>query len=118
MLTGRFQSDPQEASIPHIPASSVLDNITVLDLTRVRSGPTATRQLGDWGANVIKIEIPEGGNQKDHLSKKREGSDFMNLQRNKRSLTLNLKSEEGLAVFREICGQADVVVENFRPRVK
>ncbi|SVD12751.1 uncharacterized protein METZ01_LOCUS365605, partial [marine metagenome] len=45
MLTGRFQSDPQEASIPHIPASSVLDNITVLDLTRVRSGPTATRQL-------------------------------------------------------------------------
>ena len=61
MLTGRFQSDPQEASMPHLPASSVLDNITVLDLTRVRSGPTATRQLCDWGPNVIKIEIPESG---------------------------------------------------------
>ena len=104
--------------MPHIPASSVLDDITVLDLTRVRSGPTATRQLGDWGANVIKIEIPETGNQQDHLSKKRDGSDFMNLHRNKRSLTLNLKSPEGLRVFKKICSIADVVVENYRPGVK
>ncbi len=104
--------------MPLLPASSVLEGITVLDLTRVRSGPTATRQLGDWGADVIKIDIPANLSHLDHLSKKREGSDFMNLQRNKRSLTLNLKKPEGVSLFKKLCEKADVVVENFRPDVK
>ena len=99
-------------------ASSVLHGITVLDLTRVRAGPTCTRQLGDWGAEVIKIEFPESLSHLDHLSKNRDGSDFINLQRNKRSLTLNLKDPEGLAVFKRLSAQADVIVENFRPDVK
>ena len=72
-------------------ASTALARFTVLDLTRVRSGPTAVRQLADWGANVIKVEMPEKADQAQ-LGGPREGSDFQNLHRNKRSLTLNLKS--------------------------
>lgn len=94
-----------------------LAGIKVLDLTRVRAGPTAVRQLGDWGADVIKIEMPEGLDAGD-LSGPRAGSDFQNLQRNKRGMTLNLKDAEGLALFRRMVGTVDVVVENFRPDVK
>lgn len=104
--------------MPHQPASSALDNITVLDLTRVRSGPTAVRQLADWGANVIKVELPPAVQPGQGPGAPRHSSDFQNLQRNKRAITLNLKSEEGISVFQRLVERADVVVENFRPDVK
>jgi len=99
-------------------ASSALGRFTVLDLTRVRAGPTAVRQLADWGANVIKVELPEHLDSGDAIGGPRQGPDFQNLHRNKRSLTLDLKSAEGVAVLRRLAAQADVVVENFRPDVK
>jgi crotonobetainyl-CoA:carnitine CoA-transferase CaiB-like acyl-CoA transferase len=99
-------------------ASKALARFTVLDLTRVRSGPTCVRQLADWGANVIKIESPEHLETGEPLGGPREGPDFMNLHRNKRSITLNLKSPEGVAAFKKMVKKADVVVENFRPDVK
>jgi crotonobetainyl-CoA:carnitine CoA-transferase CaiB-like acyl-CoA transferase len=99
---------------PH--ASKALARFTVLDLTRVRSGPTCVRQLADWGANVIKIESPPG--VEEPMGGPREGPDFQNLHRNKRSMTLNLKSPKGLAAFKRMVKKADVVVENFRPDVK
>ena len=80
--------------MPHLPAASVLSDITVLDLTRVRSGPTCVRQLADWGADVIKVEIPPNLEGTGGLASNRNGSDFQNLHRNKRSLTLNLKETE------------------------
>ena len=95
-----------------------LARFKVLDLTRLRSGPTAVRQLGDWGADVIKIETPEGLGVSDGWGDARLGPDFQNLHRNKRSLTLNLKDSEGLAIFKKLADTADVVVENFRPDVK
>jgi len=104
--------------MPYQPASSVLQNVRVLDLTRVRSGPTAVRQLADWGADVIKIEQPESIEPDGALGAARHTSDFQNLQRNKRSITLNLKTDEGMALFRKLADTADVVVENFRPDVK
>jgi crotonobetainyl-CoA:carnitine CoA-transferase CaiB-like acyl-CoA transferase len=90
----------------------------VLDLTQVRSGPTAVRQLADWGANVIKIEQPAHLTSGEGPGGPREGPDFQNLHRNKRSITLNLKEPEGLKAFRRLVEKADVVVENFRPDVK
>lgn len=104
--------------MPAPQASTALKRFTVLDLTRVRSGPTCVRQLADWGANVIKIEMPAHLEEADPMGGPREGADFMNLHRNKRSLTLNLKSPEGVALFRRLVAKADVVVENFRPDVK
>ena len=101
------------------PASTALDNLTVLDLTRVRSGPTCVRQLADWGANVIKIEMPEeGGTSTQTDFSARHEPDFQNLHRNKRSMTLNLKSAEGLAILRRLVERADIIVENYRPDVK
>src|SRR5690348_7034285 len=99
-------------------ASQALSRFTVLDLTRVRSGPTCVRQLGDWGANVIKIETPPHLVDGEGPGGPREGSDFQNLQRNKRGMTLDLKSPQGLAAFKRMVEKADVVVENFRPDVK
>jgi formyl-CoA transferase len=99
------------------PASTALNRFTVLDLTRVRSGPTAVRQLADWGAGVIKIELP-AADDSGQMGGPRDGPDFQNLQRNKRSLTLNLKAPDGMAVFKKLVAGADVVVENFRPGVK
>lgn len=104
--------------MPHQPASSALDHIRVLDLTRVRSGPTAVRQLADWGADVIKIEQPASLEADGALGAGRNTADFQNLQRNRRSLTLNLKDSEGMEIFRKLVKTADVVVENFRPDVK
>ena len=95
-----------------------LHRFTVLDLTRVRAGPTAVRQLADWGANVIKIELPPTPGKEGDALGSRHDSDFQNLQRNKRSMTLNLKSEIGHAAFMRMVKQADVVVENYRPNVK
>lgn len=99
-------------------ASQALARFTVLDLTRVRSGPTCVRQLADWGANVIKVEMPPEAETGDPPGGPRDGPDFQNLHRNKRSITLNLKHKAGLAAFQRMVGQADVVVENFRPDVK
>ncbi|HUT50631.1 MAG TPA: CoA transferase [Alphaproteobacteria bacterium] len=97
---------------------AALDRFTVLDLTRVRSGPTAVRQLGDWGAKVIKIETPVAAEAGQGVGGPRHGSDFQNLHRNKRSLTLNLKHPGGIAVLQRLVGAADVLVENYRPEVK
>ena len=94
-----------------------LERFTILDLTRVRSGPTAVRQLADWGANVIKVEMPEKLDDSG-LGGPREGPDFQNLHRNKRSLSLNLKSKKGLVIFKKLANVADVIVENYRPDVK
>jgi crotonobetainyl-CoA:carnitine CoA-transferase CaiB-like acyl-CoA transferase len=91
-----------------------LSRFTVIDLTRARSGPTAVRQLADWGADVLKIETP--GNDGDISS--RNSSDFQNLHRNKRSMTLNLKDPEGIAILKRLAERADVIVENYRPDVK
>ena len=102
----------------HIPASSALSRFRVLNLTRVRSGPTAVRQLADWGADVIKVEAPESIQPDGSLGAARATPDFQNLQRNERSLTLNLKKEDGRAIFRQLVEKADVVVENYRPDVK
>src|SRR5262245_5457528 len=99
-------------------ASKALSRFTVLDLTRVRAGPTCVRQLADWGANVVKIEMPPDPDAGEGLGGPREGPDFYNLHRNKRSMTLNLKTKEGLAAFKRMVKKADVVVENFRPDVK
>jgi crotonobetainyl-CoA:carnitine CoA-transferase CaiB-like acyl-CoA transferase len=94
-----------------------LDGFKVLDLTAHRAGPTAVRQLADWGADVIKIE-PPGGAGADATGSKRSGPDFQNLHRNKRGLTLNLKSKEGLKIFFDLAKTADVIVENFKSTVK
>ncbi len=104
--------------MPKITASSALSRFKVLDLSRVRAGPTCVRQLADWGADVIKIETPPGVDDKEGMGGPRLGPDFQNLHRNKRSLTLNLKSPDGVAIFKQLTGTADVVVENYRPDVK
>jgi crotonobetainyl-CoA:carnitine CoA-transferase CaiB-like acyl-CoA transferase len=95
-----------------------LERFTVLDLTRVRAGPTCVRQLADWGANCIKIEAPEAVDTGGGLGGDRHGPDFQHVQRNKRGITLNLKHPDGLALFRRMVAKADVVVENYRPDVK
>ena len=95
-----------------------LSRFTVLDLTRVRSGPTCVRQLADWGANVIKVEAPDDVDTGKGLGGERHGPDFQHVHRNKRGITLNLKKPEGLALFKRLVAQADVVVENYRPDVK
>jgi crotonobetainyl-CoA:carnitine CoA-transferase CaiB-like acyl-CoA transferase len=104
--------------MPNPRASRALERFTVLYLTQVRSGPTCVRQLADWGANVIKIEQPPELVTGEPPGGPREGPDFQNLHRNKRSMTLNLKSKQGLAAFLRMVRKADVVVENFRPDVK
>jgi crotonobetainyl-CoA:carnitine CoA-transferase CaiB-like acyl-CoA transferase len=100
--------------MPRITASSAFSDIRVLDLTRVRAGPTCVKQFADFGADVIKIEAVGG----DDLGDARDGSDFQNLHRNKRSMTLNLKSDQGREIFMRLARTADVVVENYRPDVK
>lgn len=94
-----------------------LSRIKVLDLTRARAGPTCVRQLVDWGAEAIKIEMP-GGRSGDGMGGNRHGFDFQNLHRNKKSITLNLKHPEGVEIFKKMARDADVVVENYRPGVK
>ena len=92
-----------------------LARFKVVDLSRVRAGPTAVRQLADWGADVIKVELPEGD---AGMGGERHGPDFQNLHRNKRSMTLNLKSPEGVDILKRLVSNADVLVENYRPDVK
>ena len=98
--------------------NGALEGLTVIDLSRVRAGPSAVRPLADWGANVIKIEPPLGYDKGEDFGGSRYGSDFQNLQRNKRSLSLNLKSSDGIKILKRLIKDADVVVENFRPNVK
>ena len=98
-------------------ASQALSRFTVLDLTRVRAGPTAVRQLADWGANVIKVDAPEEEGA-EPMGGARRGPDFQNLHRNKRAITINLKEKAGRDVFYRLVEKADVVVETFRPDVK
>ncbi len=95
-----------------------LTGIRVLDLTRVRAGPTAVRMLADFGADVIKIESPPGVDPNESMGGPRDGSDFQNLHRNKRAMTLNLKKPEGIEILRKLAAKSDVLVENFRPDVK
>jgi crotonobetainyl-CoA:carnitine CoA-transferase CaiB-like acyl-CoA transferase len=99
-------------------ASNALSHLTVIDLTRVRAGPTAVRQLADWGAQVIKVEMPPGLDEGEGIGGPREDSDFQNVHRNKRGMTLNLKSPEGVAILKKLVSRADVLVENYRPDVK
>ncbi|MBN9090361.1 MAG: CoA transferase [Reyranella sp.] len=95
-----------------------LSHIKVLDLTAHRAGPTAVRQLADWGAQVIKIEPPAEPGSTDAMGGSRHGFDFQNLHRNKQAITLNLKSKEGHAIFMKLAKKADVIVENYRSDVK
>jgi len=103
--------------MPHLPASSALARFRVIDLTQVRAGPTACRQLADWGADVIQVQMPEHMRGDDTLGGQ-DGSDYQYTHRNKRSITLNLKEPEGIALLKRLIATADVVVENFRPDVK
>jgi crotonobetainyl-CoA:carnitine CoA-transferase CaiB-like acyl-CoA transferase len=105
--------------MPHLQASPALARFRVLDLSRVRAGPTCARMLADFGADVIRIEPQPGVDANDSMfAAKRKGGDFQNLNRNKRGLTLNLKKPEGLAVLHRLVKTADVVLENWRPDVK
>ncbi|MFJ5368539.1 CaiB/BaiF CoA transferase family protein [Bosea sp. CER48] len=90
----------------------------VLDLTRVRAGPTCVRVFADFGADVIKVESPPGVDPNENMSGPRLGYDMQNLHRNKRSLALNLKTAEGRAILMKLVDEADLLVENFRPDVK
>ena len=103
--------------MPHIPASAALSHLRVIDLTQVRAGPTCCRQLADWGADVVQVQMPEHMRGDDTLGGQ-EGSDYQYTHRNKRSITLNLKEPEGIALLKRLIAKADVVVENFRPDVK
>jgi crotonobetainyl-CoA:carnitine CoA-transferase CaiB-like acyl-CoA transferase len=106
--------------MPFRPASSALSDLLVLDLTRVRSGPTCVRQLADWGANVIKIDAREEGGDGSGPAdfSARHDPDFQNLHRNKRAMALDLKRPDGIAIFKKMAAKADIVVENYRPDVK
>jgi crotonobetainyl-CoA:carnitine CoA-transferase CaiB-like acyl-CoA transferase len=95
-----------------------LSRFRVIDLTHARAGPACVRVLGDWGAEVVRIEQPPKLENKEEIAGKRDGFDFQNLHRNKRSLTLNLKSKEGLKVFMDLVAKSDVIVENMRSTVK
>jgi formyl-CoA transferase len=95
-----------------------LSRFKVIDLTRARAGPTAARQFADWGADVIKVEMPQDGDEDPMMGGSRHGPDFFNLHRNKRSMTLNLKTADGVAVLKKMAAGADVLIENYRPDVK
>jgi formyl-CoA transferase len=103
--------------MPHLPASAALARFRVIDMTQVRAGPTAARQLADWGADVIQVQMPEHMRGDDTLGGQ-EGSDYQYTHRNKRSITLDLKQSEGIAVLKKLAAGADVLLENFRPDVK
>jgi formyl-CoA transferase len=100
--------------MPRLP----LDDLRVLDLTVARAGPTCVRQLADWGADVIRVEAPPRPGREGQVGGERDSPDFQNLHRNKRSVTLDLKSEPGREVFYRLARNADVLVENMRPPVK
>jgi crotonobetainyl-CoA:carnitine CoA-transferase CaiB-like acyl-CoA transferase len=96
-------------------ANGPLSRFKILDLTRVRAGPTCVRQFADHGAQVIKIEGPKGDGG---MGGPRHGPDFQNLHRNKRCITLDLKSPKGIEILKKLVAESDILVENFRPDVK
>jgi len=102
----------QDTSDAHLPLSGV----KVLDLTLARAGPTCVRHLADWGADVVRVEVP--GTAGEDVIGRRHGADFQNLHRNKKAMQINLKSPQGYAVFLRLVKDADVVVENMRAPVK
>src|SRR3954469_338913 len=104
--------------MPKIAASAALSRLRILDLTRVRAGPTCVKQFADFGADVIKIESPPGVDPNEGMGGPRHGFDMQNLHRNKRAMTLNLKLPEAREIFTKLAKTADVVVENYRPDVK
>ncbi|MBL8588207.1 MAG: CoA transferase [Methylobacteriaceae bacterium] len=104
--------------MPRPRPSTALDSLRVVDLTRVRAGPTCARIFADFGADVIKVEAPPGLDPNEAMSGPRHGYDMQNLHRNKRSLTLDLKTAPGMAALRRLIATADLVIENFRPDVK
>jgi crotonobetainyl-CoA:carnitine CoA-transferase CaiB-like acyl-CoA transferase len=104
--------------MPRVQASKALARLRILDLTRVRAGPTCVKQFADFGADVIKIESPPGVDPNEGMGGPRDGPDFQNLHRNKRSMTLNLKVPQGREILHKLVLGADVVVENYRPDVK
>ncbi|MDI1265860.1 MAG: CaiB/BaiF CoA-transferase family protein [bacterium] len=111
---------PVEASSHAAPTqapSLPLSRFKVLDLTLARAGPSCVRTLADWGADVIRIEPPPEAAEASEVVGRRDGSDFQNLHRNKRAMTLNLKTDEGRKIFMRLAEQADVIVENMRPSV-
>ena len=93
--------------------SQPLNSYKVIDLSRVRAGPTAVRQLSDWGAQVIKVEMPI-----DDDDDKTDQSDYQNIQRNKRSIAINLKNSDGVRILKRLVETADIFIESFRPDVK
>jgi crotonobetainyl-CoA:carnitine CoA-transferase CaiB-like acyl-CoA transferase len=95
-----------------------LGDIRVIDLTIARAGPTCVRQLADWGADVVRVEPPGDAAAREWLGGGRHGSDFQQLHRNKRSLSLNLKSPAGREVLLRLIETSDVLIENMRPPVK
>jgi crotonobetainyl-CoA:carnitine CoA-transferase CaiB-like acyl-CoA transferase len=104
--------------MPRPTPSTALSKLRVLDLSRVRAGPTCARIFADFGADVIKVESPPGFDPNENMSGARHGYDMQNLHRNKRSLTLNLKTPQGKAILTELAKGADLLIENFRPDVK
>src|SRR2546429_3065748 len=104
--------------MPRIAGSSALSRLRILDLSRVRAGPSCVRQFADFGADVIKIESPPGVDPNENMGGPRDGPDMQNLHRNKRAMTLNLKLPASRAVLERLVQTADVVVENYRPDVK
>src|SRR5881396_3886340 len=104
--------------MPKIAASTALSRLRILDLSRVRAGPTCVKQFADFGADVIKIESPPGVDPNENMGGPRDGPDMQNLHRNKRAMTLNLKLPAARAVLERLVKTADVVVENYRPDVK
>ena len=112
MKSGLFSHLPGVSSMAFPRASQALSRFTVLDLTRVRSGPTCVRQLADWGANVIKIDALMEDAPGEQPGGPRHGSDFQNLHRNKRAMTLNLKDPRGLEVFRRLVEEYGILVRD------
>jgi len=104
--------------MPPVNASPALSRLRIVDLSRVRAGPTCVRQFADFGADVIKIESPPGVDPNENMGGPREGPDMQNLHRNKRAMTLNLKLAQAREVLYRLVKTADVVVENYRPDVK
>jgi crotonobetainyl-CoA:carnitine CoA-transferase CaiB-like acyl-CoA transferase len=104
--------------MPKIAASPALARFRILDLSRVRAGPTCVKQFADFGADVIKIESPPGVDPNEGMGGPRDGPDMQNLHRNKRAMTLNLKLPEAREVLARLVKSADVLVENYRPDVK
>src|SRR6202140_1996504 len=99
------------------PSQLPLSRFKVIDLTLARAGPSCVRTLADWGADVIRVEPPPEQGETGELVGRRDGSDFQNLHRNKRAITLNLKTDEGREILMLLAEQADVIIENMRPGV-